>query len=68
MRRYMTCYGLAHCLGSADHVQVTALSRALKINVSVAYLDGRDQGGKVDFVEFFNAPEAGTEPLALLYR
>lgn len=63
------CEGFVEAVGKeADHVQVTALSRALKINVSVAYLDGRDQGGKVDFVEFFNAPEAGTEPLALLYR
>lgn len=54
----------------ADHPQITALSRALKVNINVAYLDGHSQsnGGKVDFVEFQNTDEAGVEPMILLYR
>lgn len=54
-----------------DHVQITALSRALKVNISVAYLDGRVYGseeGKVDFVEFQNTDEPGVDPVILLYR
>ncbi|EIM84270.1 cysteine proteinase [Stereum hirsutum FP-91666 SS1] len=54
----------------ADHVQVTALSRVLRINVRVAYLDGRNPDGKVDFVEFINneTDVFGSDPLVLLYR
>ncbi|KAK0478746.1 cysteine proteinase [Armillaria novae-zelandiae] len=52
----------------ADHVQMTALSRALQLNVNVAYLDGRNSNGLVDFVEFRSAPDANEPPLALLYR
>ncbi|KAH9922178.1 cysteine proteinase [Fomitopsis serialis] len=54
----------------ADHVQMTALSRALKVNVSVAYLDGHVHGeeGKVDFVEFKNVEDPVIEPVTLLYR
>lgn len=51
-----------------DHVQMTALTRVLKINVNVAYLDGHaHQNGEVNFVTFDNAigPE---EPINLLYR
>ena len=51
-----------------DHVQMTALTRVLKINVNVAYLDGHaHQNGGVNFVTFDNAigPE---EPINLLYR
>jgi ubiquitin thioesterase protein OTUB1 len=33
----------------ADHVQVAALSRALKLNIQVAYLDGR---GTVSFLSY----------------
>jgi len=50
----------------ADHVQITALARALRVNVSVAYLDGHAPDGRVDFVDFANAP--GEPPLVLLYR
>jgi len=50
----------------ADHVQITALSRALQISVKIAYLDGRGTNGKVDFVDFDSA--AGGDPLQLLYR
>ena len=45
-----------------------ALSQALKLNIDIAYLDGRGQAGNIDFVEFRNAPEQETEPLILLYR
>lgn len=54
----------------ADHVQMTALTRALKLNLNVAYLDGRSPTGKVDFVEFRD-PEVQLEngsPITLLYR
>ena len=56
--------------GTADHVQMTALTRALKMDVTVAYLDGRSQTGKVDFVEFRD-PDSQLEnssPITLLYR
>ncbi|KAI0060151.1 cysteine proteinase, partial [Artomyces pyxidatus] len=63
------CEGFVEAVGrEADHVQVTALSRAMKINVSIAYLDGRSSDGRVDFVEFHNAVDEGSEPLVLLYR
>ncbi|KAK0189760.1 cysteine proteinase [Armillaria mellea] len=52
----------------ADHVQMTALSRALQLNVNVAYLDGRNSNGLVDFVKFRSAPDANETPLTLLYR
>ncbi|KAF9048051.1 cysteine proteinase [Hymenopellis radicata] len=52
----------------ADHVQMTALSRALEINVNVAYLDGRNPNGQVDFVEFRNPPDSMDTPITLLYR
>jgi ubiquitin thioesterase protein OTUB1 len=45
-------------------VQITALARALRLNVSVAYLDGH--ADDVDFVDFANAE--GERPLVLLYR
>ncbi|KAF9784665.1 cysteine proteinase [Thelephora terrestris] len=54
----------------ADHVQMTALTRALKLNLNVAYLDGRSSTGKVDFVEFRD-PDSQLEngsPITLLYR
>lgn len=54
-----------------DHVQITALSRALRVNISVAYLDGRAHGsqeGQVDFVQFHNTDEVDTDPVILLYR
>lgn len=55
---------------NADHVQMTALTRALKLNLNVAYLDGRSPTGKVDFVEFRD-PDSQLEnssPITLLYR
>ncbi|TFY55447.1 hypothetical protein EVG20_g9315 [Dentipellis fragilis] len=63
------CESFVEAVGKeADHVQVTALSRALKINVSVAYLDGHSSDGHVDFVEFVNARDEKEPPLVLLYR
>lgn len=51
----------------SDHVQITALCRVLRLDVKVAYLDGRDDTGTVDFVEFQNE-QAAKEPITLLYR
>ncbi|KAF9074493.1 cysteine proteinase [Rhodocollybia butyracea] len=55
----------------ADHVQMTALSRILRLNIDVAYLDGRGSTGQVEFVKF--QPGETTEvtassPICLLYR
>ncbi|KZV72275.1 cysteine proteinase [Peniophora sp. CONT] len=52
----------------ADHVQMTALSRVLQLNVKVAYLDGHSADGKVDWVEFQCAPDSQAPPVILLYR
>ncbi|KAM0786215.1 hypothetical protein ACM66B_007018 [Microbotryomycetes sp. NB124-2] len=60
----------------ADHIQITALTRALQINIKIAYLDqslvpmtgsGGGEGDEVNFVEF---EEEASESLdgALLYR
>lgn len=50
----------------ADHVQMTALCRALQLNIDVAYLDGR-RSDAVDFVPIRPATK-DTGPLVLLYR
>jgi len=61
------CENFVESVGKeADHVQMTALSRALYINVKIAYLDGRGTDGKVDFVDFDSS--SGDDPLQLLYR
>lgn len=49
-------------------MQVTAISRALKVNVRIAYLDGRSDDGRVEFVTFNNAVNDNEVPLTLLYR
>ncbi|KAI3612679.1 otubain-like cysteine protease [Moniliophthora roreri] len=51
----------------ADHVQMTALSRALQINIDIAYLDGRGVNGAVEFVKFQDA-KTKLKPICLLYR
>lgn len=53
-----------------DHVQMTALSKALHVNLNVAYLDGRNSTGVVDFVEFENGDNSSesVKPIVLLYR
>jgi len=72
MQLDMFCSHYVEAVGKeADHVQMTALSRALKVNVRIAYLDGHlhgSQEGTVDFVDFRNTDEDGTEPVILLYR
>jgi len=63
------CETFVEVLGKeADHVQVTAISRALKVNVKIAYLDGRSDDGRVEFVTFNNAVNENETPLTLLYR
>jgi ubiquitin thioesterase protein OTUB1 len=54
------------CGREADHVQVTALTRAMQVNVSVVYLDGRSP--VADFVDFVYGEDSEMEPLVLLYR
>ncbi|CAL1697925.1 unnamed protein product [Somion occarium] len=65
------CENFVEAVGKeADHVQMTALTRALRVNVNVAYLDGhahKDGEIDVDFVQFENAPEP-EDPITLLYR
>jgi len=62
------CEQLVESVGKeADHVQITALCRALQINISIAYLDGRSTDGSVNFVPFSFAEE-GEKPILLLYR
>ncbi|PAV15687.1 cysteine ase [Pyrrhoderma noxium] len=53
----------------ADHVQITALTKILKLNIEVAYLDGHNEDGSVNFVQFHNVPPEDFEnPPVLLYR
>ncbi|KAF4568356.1 hypothetical protein EYR40_010241 [Pleurotus pulmonarius] len=60
------CEAFVEAVGKeADHVQMTALARTLRLNLDVAYLDGRSSDGHVDFVEFRNSDST---PLTLLYR
>lgn len=51
-------------------MQMTALTRALKVNIKVAYLDGHVHGqeGNVSFVDFTNVDESAIDPVTLLYR
>jgi hypothetical protein len=51
-----------------DHVQLTAISQALKVNLEIAYLDGRSEDGRVEFVKFDHATDVNETPLTLLYR
>lgn len=63
------CESFVESIGKeADHVQITALSCALQIDVDVAYVDGRTARGDVSFVELRHARNPGTDPIALLYR
>lgn len=68
------CENFVEAMGrEADHPQMEALTRALRVHVVVAYLDGHQHGkeeGEVNFVHFMKAvgsvPDA--EPVTLLYR
>ncbi|KZV89468.1 cysteine proteinase [Exidia glandulosa HHB12029] len=69
------CESFVEAIGrEADHVQITALARALKVNVRIAYLDGRGSGDAVEFVEFQNridgleSDSSGSNAVVLLYR
>ncbi|KAF8487187.1 cysteine proteinase [Russula ochroleuca] len=63
------CRIVVEVLGKeADHVQLTALSQALKVNLKIAYLDGRSQDGRVEFVSFNYASDGKETPLTLIYR
>jgi len=63
------CESLVEVLGKeADHVQLTAITQALRVNVKIAYLDGRSQDGRVEFVTFNHAKDENDPPLMLLYR
>ncbi|KAN0141969.1 Peptidase C65 Otubain domain containing protein [Lactarius tabidus] len=63
------CQSVVEVLGrEADHVQVTAISEALKVNVVIAYLDGRNKDGNVEFVKFNKAINPNETPLTLIYR
>jgi ubiquitin thioesterase protein OTUB1 len=53
----------------ADHVQITALARALHAHVRVAYLDGHAADGRVEFVDFESEGDIlGLPSITLLYR
>jgi len=63
------CETFVEVLGKeADHVQLTAISQALKVNVEIAYLDGRSEDGRVEFVKFNHATNVNEPPLTLVYR
>ncbi|KAH9916247.1 cysteine proteinase, partial [Epithele typhae] len=63
------CNNFVEAVGKeADHVQMNALASALKVNVNVAYLDGHNAKGEVNFVPFQNAAFTVTHPVNLLYR
>ncbi|KAB5590014.1 Peptidase C65 otubain protein [Ceratobasidium theobromae] len=59
----------------ADHPQIMALSKALRVHIEVAYLDNsggtllKDGTLRIDFVKFApGAEEDGMKPVVLLYR
>jgi ubiquitin thioesterase protein OTUB1 len=65
-------YGVGNESHTLDHVQMQALAKAMGVNLSVAYLDGRvGHGDAVDFVKFENGggnDANGIEDVVLLYR
>jgi ubiquitin thioesterase protein OTUB1 len=63
------CESFVESIGKeADHVQITALSRALQVDVDIAYIDGRSAQGDVNFVELRHANTSAADPITLLYR
>jgi len=63
------CETFVEVLGKeADHVQLTAISQALKVNLNIAYLDGRSEDGRVEYVKFNHASDANEAPIVLIYR
>jgi hypothetical protein len=52
-----------------DNVEIEALSRALQLNIDVAYLNGgRGDAGVIDFIKFRHDLSPEAPPLNLLYR
>ncbi|KAG0707232.1 peptidase C65 Otubain-domain-containing protein [Suillus ampliporus] len=52
----------------ADHVQVAALCRALKLHIRIAYLDGHSPDGQAHFQDITPPDDGKNEPLILIYR
>ena len=50
-----------------DNVEIEALSRALRLNIDVAYVNGVREDGMTDFIKFRYGPSEAA-PLTLLYR
>jgi hypothetical protein len=51
-----------------DNVEIEALSRALQLNIDVAYLNGGRGDGVIDFIKFRHDLSSEAPPLILLYR
>ena len=51
-----------------DNVEIEALSRALQLNIDVAYLNGGRGDGVIDFIKFRHDLSPEAPPLILLYR
>jgi ubiquitin thioesterase protein OTUB1 len=62
------CANVVQAMGKeADNVEIEALSRALQLNIDVAYLNGGRGDGVIDFIKFRH-DSSETPPLILLYR
>jgi ubiquitin thioesterase protein OTUB1 len=62
------CNNVVQALGKeADNVEIQALTKALQLNLDLAYLNGVRMDG-VDFIPFRNNPDSDAQPLVLLYR
>ncbi|KAF8160863.1 peptidase C65 Otubain-domain-containing protein [Crassisporium funariophilum] len=63
------CANVVQAMGKeADNVEIEALSRALQLNIDVAYLNGSRADGVTDFIKFRYDPDPLAPPLGLLYR
>jgi len=64
------CANIVQTMGKeADNVEIEALSRALQLNIDVAYLNGgRGDAGVIDFIKFRYDLCSEAPPLILLYR
>ncbi|KAG2107718.1 peptidase C65 Otubain-domain-containing protein [Suillus discolor] len=52
----------------ADHVQVAALCRALKLHIRIAYLDGHSPDGQAHFQDITPPDGENNKSLTLIYR
>lgn len=63
------CANVVQAMGKeADNVEIEALSRALQLNIDVAYLNGGQGDGVTDFIKFRHDLRPEAPPLILLYR